>query len=247
MPICYFCGLEKKLRKAHIFPRKLYEPIRESSLNELPGDQVPMMYVVGTNRKPKPFQSGIYDSSILCRECDNNPIGFWDNYGQTLLLSPSNPENYISDPVAGFVYKIDSFDYKSLKLFFMSILWRAAITSNEFFSQVKLGCWEEKLRKMLLVQDPGSENDFSVILFKYEGDFSEMMSNVSKERQGRINFYRFRIPRYRFLIKVDKESFDSEFDRYILSPNQPLLIKVKKYTDSKEYEQMLKNKNKIPD
>jgi hypothetical protein len=40
-------------------------------------------------------------------------------------------------------------------------LWRAAITSDQFFAQIKLGSWKEKLRKMILAQDPGNENDFS--------------------------------------------------------------------------------------
>ncbi|KAM3093559.1 hypothetical protein ACKFKG_19285 [Phormidesmis sp. 146-35] len=223
----------------------MYEPIRESSSSEPPSDQVPRLYIVGSKQKPKQFQSGIYDSSILCRECDGNLIGSWDRYGQTFLLSPPDSEKYITDTAGKPAYKVDSFDYKQLKLFFMSILWRAAITSHEFFAQVKLTSWEEKLKRMILAEDPGDENDFSVILFKYEGDFSEMMYNPIKKRQDGINFYRFKLPRYTFLIKVDQRSFSSELAPFVLSPNQPLLMCIREYTGSKEYKRILAAWNQI--
>jgi hypothetical protein len=196
---------------------------------------------------PPQHQSGIYDRSILCGECDNGVLGDWDDYGQKLLLISPELTKYVSDSTGKLIgYKIDIFDYKQLKLFFMSILWRAAITSDQLFTQVKLGSWEEKLKKMILDQDPGSENNFTVVLFKYEGDFSEIMQNPTKQRQDGVNYYRFRIPKYGFLIKVDQRNFPSKLDPFILSPNQPLLIRVMKYLDSKEYEQILDIRDKIP-
>ena len=245
MPICKLCEREKKLIKAHIIPRQLYGPILKASSGESP-----RVYVVGTEKKSQQSQNGIYDPDILCRECDGDLIGPWDNYGQTLLLSSPSPENYIVDDAgkpAG--YKIDTFDYNQLKLFFMSILWRAAITSDQFFAQVQLGSWEDKLKKMILAQDPGSENDFSVVLFKYEGDCSEIMSNPTKQKQDGVNYYRFRFPKYGFLIKVDKRNFHpNKLDRrYILSSNQPLLIPVMEYMDSKESEGIWASRDKISD
>jgi len=102
---------------------------------------------------------------------------------------------------------------------------------------------------MILAQDPGSENDFSVILFKYEGDCSEIMSNPTKQKQDGVNYYRFRFPKYGFLIKVDKRNFHpNKLDhRYILSSNQPLLIRVMEYMDSKESEIIWAIRDKISD
>lgn len=248
MPICCLCGLDKQLIKAHIIPRKLYEPIRQASSGGSPSDQVPRMYAVGTTQKSKQSQSGAHDSNILCGNCDGDVIGPWDQYGQSLLLNPPQPGNYLPDntgkPAA---YRINNVDYIKLKLFFMSILWRAAITDHQFFEHISLGPWEKKLRDMIHLKDPGTKHNFSVILFKYEGDFSEIMQNPSKQRQDGINFYRFRIPGYGFLIKVDQRRFCSDLHPFILSPNQPLLIRVIEYKNSKEYEQILDMKNQIPD
>jgi len=248
MPICCLCGLDKQLIKAHIISRKLYEPIRQASSGSSPGDQVPRMYAVGTTQKSKQAQNGPHDSNILCESCDGGVIGPWDNYGRSLLLNSLQPENNLPDNTGkSAVYKIGDFDYKKLKLFFISMLWRAAITDHPFFEHINLGPWEKKLRDMIHSQDPGMKHDFSVILFKYEGDFSEIMQNPSRQRQDGINFYRFRIPRYGFLVKVDQREFHSELHPFILSPNQPLLIRVLEYKNSKEYEQILDVKDQIPD
>jgi hypothetical protein len=182
----------------------------------------------------------------VCKECDGL-IGVWDNYGQTFLLNPSFSENDVVDNLGKpVVCKIEEFDYKQLKLFFMSILWRSAITSDLFFAQIKLGSWEEKLRKMILAQESGSENDFSVVLFKYEGNLSEIMQSTTKQRQDKVNYYRFRFPKYGFLIKVDQRSFHSDLLPFVISPNHQLLIRVMEYKNSKEYERILDVRDKIP-
>ena len=100
---------------------------------------------------------------------------------------------------------------------------------------------------MILAQDPGSENDFSVVLFKYEGDGSEITPNSTKHKVDGVNYYRFRIPRYGFLIKVDKRNFPPNLAPYILSSNQPLLISVMEFIDSKESEIIGAIRDKISD
>jgi len=221
--------------------------MRESGISETSGDQVPRIYPVGSDQKSKQLQNGVYDSSILCAECDGNLIGPWDNYGQKLLMNQINTiENSAKDIDASSFYKIDSFDYKKLKLFFMSILWRASITDHPFFTEVKLGCWEENLKTMIQTQNPGSETDFSVIVFKYKGQFSEIMHNPTKERNSGINYYRFRFPKYGFLIKVDQRRFPSGLEPYIIAPNQSLLIRVLEYENSKEYNRILEIRDQIP-
>ena len=247
MVTCKLCGFRKQLIKAHIISRKLYEPIREASSDKSLREQIPYIYKVGTEQKPNQAQSGIYDSSLLCKECDGNLIGPWDKYGQALLLRPPDSEKYIFDATGKPIfYKVETFDYKQLKLFFMSILWRAAITNDEFFSQVQLDPWEKELKKMILEQDPGDENAFSVILLKYEGVFSEITCNPMKAMQDEVNFYRFRFPGYGFLIKVDQKNILSELNLYLLSATQPLLMRVIEYSNSQEYKKILGLEEQIP-
>ncbi len=57
---------------------------------------------------------------------------------------------------------LQGLNYNLWKLFTHSILWRASVSKREFFTSIKLDRKiEEKLRKMLLVNNPGSPTDFA--------------------------------------------------------------------------------------
>src|ERR1700694_5389785 len=80
MSICKLCRKDKRLIRAHIIPESLYASLRSDS-------KVPRIYSNEEGIHPKRVRTGIYDSEILCAECDNT-IGVWDNYAQELLLTP---------------------------------------------------------------------------------------------------------------------------------------------------------------
>ena len=241
MTTCQLCGLEKNLIKAHIIPRQLYKPIKESVSGVAQSEKNPWIYTLDEKKKPEQIQSGIYDDSILCSCCDCKVIGPWDEYGQKFLLSPEfiSENRLTTNPDGSSFFEIETFDYPKLKLFFLSILWKSGITNKAFFSKVQLGSWEDRLKKMIQEQDPGLYTDFSVILFRYSGDFCEIMQNPTREIYEGVNYYRYRVPNYGFLIKVDQRVFPDEFNSFILSPNNKFLIRYKKYEESQEYKQIL--------
>lgn len=246
MATCKLCGENRQLIKAHIIPRQLYKPIRQASIEAPPRDQAPWIFTTRIGQGSTQVQNGIQDSSILCHECDNKLLGPWDAYGQKFLKNLTCPVKTIVDSTDKYTLcEVEDFDYKQLKLFFMSVLFRAHITSNEFFSQVNLGQWMKKLKKMILDQNPGDQNDFSVILFKYEGDLSEIMPNPVRQKEDGVDFYRFRIPNYGFLIKVDKKKFSHGLNYLILKPNMPFQIVSMNYMDSAEYKNILEIRNQL--
>lgn len=60
---------------------------------------------------------------------------------------------------------LDGLDYSRMKLFLLSILWRMGVSRSGMFKNVRLGqCHEERLRTMLLNNDPGDELDYPVTL-----------------------------------------------------------------------------------
>jgi hypothetical protein len=240
------CGLPKKLIKAHIVPRGLYKSIRTSGNDNVSsGEKVPRVY--SEDEKPKQWQNGIFDKHILCGECDGL-IGQWDQYGQKFLedfpTSRTHFRNYLSSK--SLLYEVTDFNYVKLKLFFLSILWRASITQELFFAEVKLSAaWEDRLKKMILEENPGNESDFSVILFHYEGELSTIMQNPQRLRQDSINYYRFRVPDYCFLIKVDQRKFPEGFERFILSCHSSFLVASRNFSDTSEYDMILKVRNQF--
>lgn len=57
--------------------------------------------------------------------------------------------------VAGKILLLTNLPYRPLKLFRLSLLWRMSVSSLREFALVKLGPHEERIRQMLLQDDPG--------------------------------------------------------------------------------------------
>ena len=139
---CHLCLEERKLIKAHIIPESFFLPLRSSK-------RAPEIHSNIDGEYPKKSPIGIYDKSILCSECDSL-IGDWDNYAQQLLLKDFTEDLAVHGGAKKVAYKIDSFNYHKLKLFFVSVLWRASISNHYFYRRVKLGPYQSVARKMIL-------------------------------------------------------------------------------------------------
>jgi hypothetical protein len=111
-----------------------------------------------------------YEADILCQECEGK-IGVFDDYFSKLIyndfrqklnlqLKNENNEEIIvleNDP---------NYDYAKTKLFFLSLLWRASISSRPFFQKVKFTQEiEEDLRSMILAENPGEIYEYPCKIF----------------------------------------------------------------------------------
>lgn len=81
--------------------------------------------------KTKLISDGIYDSNILCTNCDNEILGNLERYASKFFFGiPEEEEHlqkkYIED-IKGQWLEFKGVSYKKLKLHLLSILWRAAI------------------------------------------------------------------------------------------------------------------------
>ena len=57
---------------------------------------------------------------------------------------------------------ITNIDYRRFKLCLLSILWRAHISRNPFFKKIDIGDNADRIRRMLLSNDPGEESEFKI-------------------------------------------------------------------------------------
>jgi hypothetical protein len=95
-------------------------------------------------------QGGLKEK-LLCDSCEN---------------IFSNLENYVKNMLYGGIeltfhkigprtWSVGGLDYIKFKLFQLSVLWRASVSTQEFFKSVNLGQkHESQIRKMLLDQEP---------------------------------------------------------------------------------------------
>jgi hypothetical protein len=228
--ICKLCEKDGKLIKAHIIPESLW-PHRKSG-----GKQ--KVYSSLNKYYPKRSPKGIYDHTILCEHCEKL-FSPWDDYAQSLLLTDIEG-NYIIEHAKKVCFEIKDYDYSKLKLFFTSLLWRASVSTHEFFKDVKVDKFENQLRKMIIENDPGDEDSFSVTLGRWddaainEGIGLGILSPWKRRFYG-INYYSFYFG-FGFLafIKVDRRPVPPLVRRGILRPNKPLYIYIFELSGSEE-------------
>ena len=147
--ICALCEKEKTLIDSHIFPAFMWrsgfkqEPMLEFSLNE---------------KYPKKRPNGIYQK-LLCNTCEKI-ICQYEDYGSPFLeqvrgITPKGPHIEIFNKCDNMKGANKKYNYSKLKLLFLSILWRASVSTMPQYAQCDLGnFYNELLRKLLLDNTP---------------------------------------------------------------------------------------------
>lgn len=220
--LCRFCGEKKKLIKAHVVPGPFYTHY----IN--PKEKTHLI----TIDKEKSYESrcptGFYDQNILCEDCDRK-IGVYDQEAQQLLFSNINGYKREVKGLCAYIIPAQAYDYKKLKLFFISVLWRASISSADPFKNVNLEPEYEKLAlEILKNSELENEKTFPVFIFKLketEGIRIEriFIEPIPYSLYG-IKMYKFVFAGYAFYIKVDVRELGLPYSRLILRPNSELVI-----------------------
>jgi hypothetical protein len=227
---CKLCGKDKKLVKAHIIPEALYKPLLDRGrplkiLSNIPGVH------------PKKSHVGIYDMGILCRECETI-FSPWDDYAQKLLLAKPIPENYRTQNGQKLAYEIAGVDYAKLKLFFISVLWRASVSRQQFFSRVSVGTFEPQLKQMILESNPGDADTFAVTLAQFDHPLGTAMLDPHPDKHFGISYYRFYMAGYIAYIKADARPAPDFMGLLKLRPDKPLTILLRDLEGSKDFQVM---------
>lgn len=148
---CKLCLQDRSLRNSHIIPEFFYKPGY---------DEKHRINVLSTiqSEKNRYAQKGIRET-LLCDDCEQ-------------LFSPW--EKYVREVFYGGVEKgiyhdrekviLQNINYTSFKLFQLSVLWRSSVASDGFFSRINLGPHEEKIRRMILSNNPGEPYRYCCIM-----------------------------------------------------------------------------------
>ena len=168
---CKLCKKNGPLRNSHIFPEWFYRPLYDCNHQ---------FNLISTNsnkdrgKRPK----GIYQK-LLCDECEQK-LSNWERYARDvfhcLLLKVFDDD---------YKFTFSSVEYTPFKLFQMSLIWRASITTRPEIHPVDLGTHTEKIRKMLLDESPGEIYEYGTIL---------MLSPVSQTLMQRFLYPPEKVP-----------------------------------------------------
>jgi hypothetical protein len=215
---CKWCGQIKPLIKAHIVPRNFFELILGNS---------PEKYtvLVRTNtKKPRTFlQAGIYDTSILCADCDRR-FSNLDEYGWEILGKPLKGQ-IITDPVSGveLAIEISGVDTDRLRRFILSVLWRSSVSSLDVYSNVSLGPkFQKEVQARIFDPKPLSYDEYSTCFVAIEEPFYKELSKAMfppyRAKLDGLNWQILYFPGLKVLVKVDsRKPTDGTFTKLMVS------------------------------
>jgi hypothetical protein len=178
---CALCLQHAELRRSHVIPEFLYETLYDEK------HRLQVLSIIPEQANWRE-QKGLRER-LLCDACEQK-LSIWERYA-SLALKGGVPLTARQD---GNVVRISGLDYRQFKLFQLSVLWRAGVSSLPFFERVELGKHAEVLRQLLLTGDPGSPERYGCFMFglKHEaGAFTGVIMQPGKVRLNGHIAYRF--------------------------------------------------------
>ncbi|GAB2181477.1 hypothetical protein DLREEDagrD3_17000 [Denitratisoma sp. agr-D3] len=126
---------------------------------------------------------------MLCDTCEQK-FSIWERYA-SLVLKGGVPLTIRQE---GNIVYVSGLNYEQFKLFQLSILWRAGISSLKFFEKVQLGKHAEELRRLLFAGNPGSPERYGCFMFGLKHDSEAFTGVIMQPGRVRLNghtAYRF--------------------------------------------------------
>ena len=150
MQHCALCMSDvPKLCRSHIIPEFFYKKIYDDKHR----------FQVFSHRQNGPVlpeqQKGLREH-LLCAACEGLLSGWEDHAKRAMFGGVELGYRDLGDDM-----EYIGLDYTKFKLFQMSMLWRMSVASKPGFDNVQLGARHtERLRAMLLAQDPGEPYEY---------------------------------------------------------------------------------------
>jgi len=147
MQTCKLCQSEAELRDSHIIPELMYKPLYDAM------HRAASVSIDGKAREAV-LQKGLREK-LLCQECETR-FSKLERYAASVFRDILSR---LHEARAG-TEVVESAEYRPLKLFQLSLLWRAAVARHSNFRGADLAELEPTVRSMLLRDEPGPVTAF---------------------------------------------------------------------------------------
>ncbi len=178
--VCALCKNNDNLQNSHIIPEFFYKMVYDPNPRRL-------RVLSAEASIPERYEQKGLRERLLCRVCEQK-IGRWENYAKRAFV---DGEGIRVEPLNGGM-RLHGIEYKTFRLFQLSLLWRMSVSTLDFFCNVDLGPHEEKLRAALLKDDPLQAGDYCCvqIIVKVAGVFvKDLILSPSQGRHGSKRVY----------------------------------------------------------
>ncbi len=218
---CALCHQESELRRSHIIPEFLYETLYDEK------HRLQVLSVL-PERENWREQKGLRER-LLCDSCEQR-LSVWERYA-SLALRGGVALTYRTEGRRVFV---EGLDYSQFKLFQLSILWRAGVSTLPFFEKVQLGKHAEILRRQLLAGDPGSPQRYPCFMFGLKAAneaFTGVIMQPGRVRlHGRVA-YRFVFGGFMWAIQVSSQDLYPPLVNCTLRPTGEAVLMIRDARD----------------
>jgi len=241
MATCKLCGRNCKFINAHAIPEAFFRKLRL--------DGKPPLLVSGRlGHFTKKAPIGVYDDGILCDVCEAK-FGSLDNFGINVFLNDFDQLfQHLNQDGTSAGFQTMEVDPSRLLQFLVAVLWRAAVSTHPFYSEVNLGPFEPMAR--LAVDTPGHalSGVFDAVISRW-GDEDDRVPttailNPHREKWFGVNAYRLYFGKIVAYIKVDTRPFPKQLKAVSLRSAPPVFVVARNMTESKDFRAMKHNVQK---
>src|ERR1019366_3744706 len=147
-------------------------------------------------------QHGVYDSKILCKDCDNK-LGKYDHYA--LDVCRRFPRDHIT--LDKGMFEMADVDGDIFSKFVLSVLWRASITSRPEFRKVMLNTYESEVCEVIFGAKPlRSMASYELLIARYTSvriDPERSYTFPARSKIDGLDGWIFALGGFRVIAKMD--------------------------------------------
>jgi hypothetical protein len=230
-PLCSFCKLCVSAVQAHIIP--------QSFIRKYSDDGQPNFIMTNRDDCPRTTWTGLYDDALVCLQCERG-FSEYDRYGYQFFhreqLTPVCGENGL---IEGWEHP--GADSVKLKLFALSILWRASASKRREFRSIDLGRWEIQVRDMIAQNDPGAVDRFPVVIERFDAAPGEAPTFYPYRTEiGGSPCLKFELAGCAIVTALQGRQWPLPLIEIALAPGRPVYLIEKNYKTSQERGRFMK-------
>ena len=158
---CKRCNSPRPLAESHVIPAAFFRQIQRES---------PILLQIGwaEDTYQQKLRKGAYVTDILCPACDNWLNQEYEQQAIRALVQGHGVTSvyFVREDIQ--FWRMDDVNLDRLKLFLLSILWRAHLTEMGPCRGFSLGEAAGRIQQMVLGQEAGAADEFSLLATRFD-------------------------------------------------------------------------------
>jgi hypothetical protein len=229
--LCRLCSQERTLVRAHVIPEAFFRKVRVEGATPLL-----ISGVEGQYNRSSPI--GVYDGTILCPACEGR-FQQIDDYGIKVLLQDFDSFFRLVTPDQGAnFYESDSVDQDRLLRFLVATLWRASVSTHDFYHRVSLGPLE-RLAVQAFQPDLPVPDIFGAVLARWDAPENSglrvhALADPYQVRLGGVRAYVVSFGDILAYVRAGRDRFPDELGACSLGATDRLRVVTRSFAESND-------------